>query len=314
MKSEDQALYQVSHTFPLPEELVLRVLGFSDYATVLIITQVSKELSRIASDGALWRLLFEKDLVLLPFVQNTTFMMSKPTMRTTVWKEFYYESHFKQKPKYQTMPPAIQSGSPASFVSSFSRTQRSRILYIGPKHAGKSKLFYHLKFGTSFQGIYYLRKFGTVVSIDLNVGTSKNKLKQKSTPEAHFTTLSADLEVWDAEDFEDSPFRRTHTPEGVIIVIDSEKFSSLSPFVIQHLQLLQSTPHIGEGIPFLVLATRWNVEGATRAATVAHALGLQYTNSRAWRVQPCCTTTLLGVKEGLQWLHTEMREKKSWES
>jgi len=306
------------HDFPLPEEVILRVMGFLECEQVLTLTQVCKELSRVASDGSLWRLLFEKDLNLLPFVQNTTFMKNKPShIRTASWKEVYYESYFKQRPKYLHDATSL-SGLPsfALSTSSFLRTQRSRILYIGPKKAGKSRLFYHLKFGTQFKGIYYLRKFGTVVSIDLNVGCN-NKAKNKSTPatEPHSTDiLSADLEVWDAEDFEESPFKRTHAPEGVVIVVDSASLTDPNPVTLHHLQSLQTTSHIGEGVPVLVLATRWDDEHAARAATIARVLGLLYNNTRAWRVQSCCSSTLLGVKEGLQWLHTEMREKKSWES
>jgi len=299
----------------LPEELVLRVLGFLEYDTILVTSQVSKKLSRIASDGSLWKLLFEKDLDLLPFVQNTTFMVNKPShVRATMksWKEFYYESYFKQKPKYQQDTSLTAGSSFALSTSSFLRTQRSRILYIGPKHAGKSRLFYHLKFGTQFKGIYYLRKFGTVVSIDLNVGCSKLK---KTTPatEPHFTDiLSADLEVWDAEDFEESPFKRTHIAEGVVIVVDSTSLAN--PVIVQHLQSLQTTSHIEGTVPVLVLATKWDDTHAARAATISRVLDLWNNTTRPWRIQSCCSTTLLGVKEGLNWLHTEMREKKTWES
>jgi hypothetical protein len=139
--------------------------------------------------------------------------------------------------------------------------QRTRILYIGPKKSGKSTLFYHMKFGTAFKGIYppslpllfllrsvsnlvccynsdkrtyYLRKFGTVVSLDLALAPKSKKphtptsspapptfaspfptpniacAPPNSTLPSHFGTpephgsdiLPADLEVHDVEDFE----------------------------------------------------------------------------------------------------------------
>jgi len=100
-------------------------------------------------------------------------------------------------------------------------------------------LFYHLKFGTSFKGIYYLRKFGTVVSIDLTLAP---KSKKGNSPSVTSDILPADLEVHDVEDFEGLPFKRSIPPDGVIIVVDSTSLSD--PAVVYHLTSLLSSPHI----------------------------------------------------------------------
>jgi len=237
------------------------------------------------------------------------------------------------------------NGQPTSMLFTSLRTQRTRILFMGPKHAGKATLFYHLKFGTLFKGIYYLRKYGTVVSIDLNLNPRKHSsflnhekhsssLNEKHSSllnhdgdgiRKHSSSLSsddgfppvsdvlpADLEVWDTEDFDSSPFKRTCPPEGVVMVVDSTTMQK--PSIVSVLNSLHSSPHIGPGVPVLVLATHWDNKEATHAAGVARALGLWNHPGRPWRVQSCCATSLLGVKEGLQWLQTEIREKKSWES
>jgi len=331
----------------LPDELVLRIFGFLEYDKLLILAQTSKHFNKIASDNVLWKELFELHLDLLPFVQNTTLVINKYSPRRNLssnWKDFYHESYFKQRNKYiqynntnnqnnklkntenthNNTPPNhnndnnnANATTPVLFTSL--RTQRTRILFIGPKHAGKATLFYHLKFGTCFKGIYYLRKYGTVVSIDLNLSTTTTKPRKHPlslNSEDGFPPLSdvlpADLEVWDTEDFDSSPFKRTTPPEGVIMVVDSTGMERST--IGSVLNSLHSSPHIGPVVPVLVLATHWDSEVATHAAGVARALGLWSHPGRPWRVQSCCATSLLGVKEGLQWLHSEIREKKSWES
>lgn len=61
------------------------------------------------------------------------------------------------------------------------------------------------------------------------------------------------------------------------------------------------------------MVTRCDHEQAQKAATVARLLGMWEYPTRPWRVQSCSATTLLGVREGLQWLHTELKDRKSWE-
>ncbi len=146
------------HICQLPEELLLRVFSYLEYFTLLVLAQVSKEISRISNDMELWKHLFENNLDLLPFVQNTTLALNKPSTNrrintTMTWKQFYNESYFKQRPKYLNNQQDFKI-SECSLPSSLLRMQRTRILYIGPKKSGKSTLFYHLKFGTSFKGIY----------------------------------------------------------------------------------------------------------------------------------------------------------------
>lgn len=88
-------------------------------------------------------------------------------------------------------------------------------------------------------------------------------------------------------------------------------------------------------MPLLVLATRADEEGAMKAAGVARVLGLgphppspvlglgpegrvgpvgPLLLNRPWRVQSCSAISLVGVRDGLQWLHGEMKDRKSWES
>lgn len=67
-------------------------------------------------------------------------------------------------------------------------------------------------------------------------------------------------------------------------------------------------------MPILVLATRGDEEGAMKAAGVARVLGVWEREGRPWRVQSCSAVSLVGVREGLQWLHTEIKDRKSWES
>eukprot|EP00026_Physarum_polycephalum_P010088 Phypoly_transcript_10238.p1 GENE.Phypoly_transcript_10238~~Phypoly_transcript_10238.p1 ORF type:complete len:323 (+),score=50.50 Phypoly_transcript_10238:134-1102(+) len=312
----------------LPEELLLRIFSHLEYDKLLLIAQVSKEINRISSDPELWKHLFELDLDNLPFVQNTTLTLNKPSIHrrintTMTWKQFYYESYFKQKWNPQAAPQENQTGlSPRQGSSEILRMQRTRILYIGPKKSGKSTLFYHMKFGTSFRGIYYLRKFGTVVSIDLALG-SKSK-KSHSSPNSTFASnfgppephgsdiLPADLEVHDVEDFEALPFKRNVLPDGVIVVVDSTSLAD--PAVVYHIITLLSSPHIGsETVPILILATKWGEENALKAAGVARMLGMWEYPNRPWRVQSCSAATLLGVRDGLQWLHAEIKDRKSWE-
>lgn len=146
----------------LPDELVLRIFSFLSYDNLLRLSQVSKEFCRISNDPELWKHLFELDLDMLPFVQNTTLTLNKPSIHRRIntamtWKQFYHESYFKQKNKGNTLlhdPSGMSPRQVSTETAALSRMQRSRILYIGPKKSGKSTLFYHLRFGTSFKGIY----------------------------------------------------------------------------------------------------------------------------------------------------------------
>jgi len=311
----------------LPEELLLRIFSFLEHTNLLFATQVSAHCSRVAQDAELWRKLFMRDLDLLPFVQNTTLTLSKPPtnrrINTTItWKQFYHESYIKHRDKYKQQDPTHHPGfAESGMASSFLRNQRTKILYIGPKKSGKSTLFYHMKFGTSFKGIYYLRKYGTVVSIDLALAPKPKKVPLGSLnstagflPDSHVIAdiLPADLEVHDVEDFEALRFKRS-LPDGVIIVVDSTTLQD--PATVYHLTSLLSGPHIGsESVPVLVLATRWGEARAMQAAGVARVLGMWEYPARPWRVQSCSAVSLLGVREALQWLHAEMKDRKSWES
>lgn len=150
----------------LPEELILRIFSFMEYDNLLKLAQVSKELNRISNDPELWKHLFELDLDMLPFVQNTTLTLNKPSIHRRIntamtWKQLYHESYFKQRIKGNPNaslhdPSCISPRQLSSETAALSRMQRSRILYIGPKKSGKSTLFYHLRFGTAFKGIYPL--------------------------------------------------------------------------------------------------------------------------------------------------------------
>eukprot|EP01112_Ceratiomyxa_fruticulosa_P000814 TRINITY_DN1074_c0_g2_i4.p1 TRINITY_DN1074_c0_g2~~TRINITY_DN1074_c0_g2_i4.p1 ORF type:complete len:374 (-),score=67.02 TRINITY_DN1074_c0_g2_i4:2-1123(-) len=223
-------------------------------------------------------------------------------------------SSFQQQPSQitpQTTPLPTSSLASTHFPSRYIiRKNRTRLLYIGAKNSGKTVLFYHLKFSVKFDGIYYLRKFGTQVSIDVHLGSSYNVNTKKTGISNEI--FAADFEVWDLEGFAESQFKSDVFPEGIILLIDSTtSFDHLIPQIQSMLLSAKGVDHLNQPLPLLILATKCKQQGAKPASFIAESLGLMHSSEkREWRVQSCCVLTLDGVQEGMQWLQYEIKKKR----
>ncbi|XP_064615962.1 ADP-ribosylation factor-like protein 3 [Liolophura sinensis] len=65
------------------------------------------------------------------------------------------------------------------------------------------------------------------------------------------------------------------------------------------------------GVPLLVYANKQDLLGAATANEIAEGLKLEHISDRKWQIQPCSATQSEGVKEGMEWVLSNMNQKKS---
>lgn len=151
---------------------------------------------------------------------------------------------------------------------------------IGLDNAGKTTILYNLH-------------LGEVVHTIPTIGFNVEKVQYKNIS---FT-------VWDIGG--QNKIRRLwhhyfDGNNGIIFVVDSNDVIRVSE-AREELQEILKEERL-KGAALLVFANKQDLPNAMSASELTEKLGLQFTSSQKWYVQPCCATTKTGLFEGLDWL------------
>jgi ADP-ribosylation factor-like protein 3 len=65
------------------------------------------------------------------------------------------------------------------------------------------------------------------------------------------------------------------------------------------------------GVPLLIYANKQDLDYASSAADIAEGLMLHTIKDRAWQIQPCSATSGEGVKDGMEWVCTNITPRKN---
>ncbi|KAH7921293.1 ADP-ribosylation factor [Leucogyrophana mollusca] len=163
------------------------------------------------------------------------------------------------------------------------------ILMVGLDDAGKTTLLYRLQLD---------RILTTTPTIGVNVET------------IHYNNTS--FTIWDVggqdtlRTFWKHYYKDTH---GVIFVIDSGDRSRIS-IAREELQQLLRENRLRD-TPLLVLANKQDLPYAMTRAEVTDILGLQAFAARRWHVQAISVRSGQGLYEGLEWLSTNIKRRRT---
>ncbi|KAG2077237.1 ADP-ribosylation factor [Suillus decipiens] len=169
-------------------------------------------------------------------------------------------------------------------------TQReTRLLMLGLDAAGKTTILYKLKLGEVVT---------TIPTIGFNVETVAYKKLQ-------FT-------VWDVGG--QQKIRRLwqyyfNNAEGVIFVVDSSDRDRI-PEAKEELHMLMNNEQLRDSL-LLVFANKQDMPDAMSASELTDKLELQMFRQRTWYIQSTCATSGEGLYEGLEWLATNLKKRRS---
>lgn len=93
--------------------------------------------------------------------------------------------------------------------------------------------------------------------------------------------------------------------QGIIFVVDSNDTDRIVE-ARDELQKLMNEEVLCDAV-VLVYANKQDLPNAMGASEVTDKLGLNFSSTRKWFVQPCCATTNTGLYEGLDWLSNELK-------
>ncbi|XP_046383751.1 ADP-ribosylation factor-like protein 3 [Ischnura elegans] len=163
-----------------------------------------------------------------------------------------------------------------------------RLLLLGLDNAGKTTL---------------LKK---LASEDVDFITPTQGFNIKSVQSDGFK-----LNVWDiGGQRKIRPYWRNYfeNTDVLIYVIDSADRKRMEETSVELMDLLLEEKLIG--VPLLVYANKQDLLGAAPASEIAEGLGLLSLKDRAWQIQACSATTGEGVKDGMDWVCKNVRNKK----
>ncbi|XP_059488983.1 ADP-ribosylation factor-like protein 3 [Neocloeon triangulifer] len=170
-----------------------------------------------------------------------------------------------------------------------SQEKELRILLLGLDNAGKTTL---------------LKKFA---SEDVTHITPTQGFNIKSVQAEGYK-----LNVWDiGGQRKIRPYWRNYfeNTDVLIYVIDSADLRRLDETAHELSELL--TEEKLSGVPLLIYANKQDLDYAASASNIAEDLSLHTIKDRAWQIQPCSATSGEGVKDGMEWVCTNINQKKN---
>jgi signal recognition particle receptor subunit beta len=99
---------------------------------------------------------------------------------------------------------------------------------------------------------------------------------------------------------------------GIILVVDSSDTYRIDE-VKDHLWRLLNEDEFRD-VPLLVYANKQDLESAMLVADVRDALNLNALRGREWHIQGASALKGEGLKEGLDWYITQLKENRKWTS
>lgn len=165
-----------------------------------------------------------------------------------------------------------------------------RILMVGLDNAGKTTILYRLKLEEIVS---------TVPTLGFNVET--------------VTYKNISFTVWDigGQDKIRSLWRvYFQDTQGLIFVVDSADRERIEEAKTELHKLLGEEQLTN--IVLLVFANKQDMPDAMPASDVREKLGLGSMRQRPWFVQSSCAVKGEGLYEGLDWLASQIRARKSW--
>ena len=165
-----------------------------------------------------------------------------------------------------------------------------RILMVGLDNAGKTTILYRLKLE---------EVVSTVPTLGFNVETVAYK--------------NISFTVWDigGQDKIRSLWRvYFQGTQGLIFVVDSADQDRIEETKAE-LHKLLSEEELAN-VVLLVFANKKDMPDAMSASEIREKLGLVSMRDRPWFVQSSCAVKGEGLYEGLDWMATQIKQRKSW--
>jgi len=203
---------------------------------------------------------------------------------------FVVESHFCIK-LYCKFPPLQNMGNVFSYVlNRLLGKEDVRILMVGLDNAGKTTILYRLKLE---------EVVSTVPTLGFNVET--------------VTYKNISFTVWDigGQDKIRSLWRvYFQGTQGLIFVVDSADTERIEETKTELHKLLGE--ELLANVVLLVFANKQDMPDAMSASDIREKLGLVNMRERPWFVQSSCAVKGEGLYEGLDWMASQIKAKKSW--
>ena len=164
-----------------------------------------------------------------------------------------------------------------------------RILMLGLDFSGKTTILYQLKMGEAVK---------TIKTIGFNVETIHYEMHNTYT-------------IWDVggEDKQRCLWKHYYqNTDGIIYVVDSNDLDKLedNAKIIKNI----SSEEELKDCPILVLANKQDLNGAATPGKVTKFLGMGTLKARKWLDQGSSAKTGQGIKEGFDWLTSEIIKSK----
>ncbi|KAJ1112388.1 hypothetical protein NDU88_000652 [Pleurodeles waltl] len=156
---------------------------------------------------------------------------------------------------------------------------KARILMLGLDDAGKTTIFYRLKLNETVS---------TIPTIGFNVDTME-------------PIRNVSFTVWDvASHVKLRPLWRHYfkNTDGLLFVVDSTDSERFEEAQYELMVIINDEEM--QDVPFVVLANKQDLPGASSPSELVEKLGLRKVRGHEWHVQGCCATTGDGLVEGLQ--------------
>ncbi|KAF9356019.1 Arf GTPase arf1 [Mortierella sp. NVP85] len=180
----------------------------------------------------------------------------------------------------------------SSFRSFFVFSQDpTKTLMIGIDAAGKTTILYHLLLGER------VTSRNTLPTLGFNIETITHN---------NFT-----MTIWDIGGGGCMPsfWRRFfHGTVGIILVVDSSDTYRIGE-VRDHLWRLLDEDEFRD-LPLLVYANKQDLESAMLVVEIRDALNLNALRGREWHIQGASALGGEGLKEGLDWYITQLKENR----
>ena len=165
-----------------------------------------------------------------------------------------------------------------------------RILMVGLDNAGKTTILYQLKLE---------EVVSTVPTLGFNVET--------------VTYKNISFTVWDigGQDKIRNLWRvYFQGTQGLIFVVDSSDRERVEETKLE-LQKLLGEEELAN-VVLLVFANKQDMPNSMATSEIREKLGLAGLRNRSWFIQASCAVKGEGLYEGLDWLSTQIKSKKTW--
>jgi ADP-ribosylation factor 1/2 len=178
-----------------------------------------------------------------------------------------------------------------SMLAKLFPTKDFRLLMVSLDAAGKTTILYTLKLGEVVT---------TIPTIGFNVETIEYK--------------SISFTIWDVGGCDKiRPLWRHyyHNTQAIIFVIDSNDSDRLDQFeqsAKEELHRMLNEDELRDAL-LLVFANKQDLPNAMSCAEITERLGLCKLRHHAWHIQACSATNREGLFEGLDWLHSRLKDR-----